>query len=142
MQAMNRPNLLGIARTRRGATSIEYGLIAALIAIAVLGALSLLGYRVSDLFNAINVNLPGGPVASMRALYNYLDTHNCGNGNGSLVAAEWSDHYYQVCTEDCVAQVDLNSYFYTFDQDTTGELEFDEWSQFSEGWIETYGEPK
>ena len=36
-----------------GATAIEYGLIAALIAVVIIGALTLLGTSISDKFNTI-----------------------------------------------------------------------------------------
>lgn len=36
-----------------GATAIEYGLIAALIAVVIIGAVSLLGENISDKFNTI-----------------------------------------------------------------------------------------
>jgi hypothetical protein len=119
---------------RLGASSIEYSLLVALIAISMLVTLALVGDRLSALFT---ISLPGSPLGDMQALYGYLDNHNCGNGNGSLVAAEWSDHYYQVC-EECMDIEDLNAYFYAFDGDTTGELEQDEWNSFCVNWIENY----
>lgn len=48
---MTRPNL----RTdQRGATAIEYGLIAALIALASLIAFRMLGLNLANIFNTIN----------------------------------------------------------------------------------------
>lgn len=48
---MTRPNL----RTdQRGATAIEYGLIAALIALASLIAFQMLGLNLANIFNTIN----------------------------------------------------------------------------------------
>ncbi len=38
--------------SRNGATAIEYGLIAALIAVAIIGGITLLGTSVSNTFNA------------------------------------------------------------------------------------------
>ena len=43
-----------------GATAIEYGLIAALIAMAVMGAVSTLGGKVSGTFNTISTKMPKG----------------------------------------------------------------------------------
>ncbi|MEL7107892.1 MAG: Flp family type IVb pilin [Pseudomonadota bacterium] len=40
-----------------GATAIEYGLIAALIAVAIIGAVSTLGGNVSDTFNTVSDQL-------------------------------------------------------------------------------------
>ena len=37
--------------TDDGATAVEYGLIVALIAVAIIGAVTLLGTNISDLFN-------------------------------------------------------------------------------------------
>jgi len=41
----------------RGATAIEYGLIAALIAVAAIGAMSLLGTKLSNTFSNVSNNL-------------------------------------------------------------------------------------
>ncbi len=41
-------------RDRRGATAIEYGLIAALIAVAAIGAMSRLGGKVGTTFNQVS----------------------------------------------------------------------------------------
>ncbi len=40
-----------------GATAIEYGLIAALVAIAAIGALTALGDSLTDIFTAVSNNL-------------------------------------------------------------------------------------
>ena len=40
-----------------GATAIEYGLIAALIAVAIIGALQFLGTSLNNTFNAVSNNL-------------------------------------------------------------------------------------
>ena len=44
-------------RDESGATAIEYGLIAALIAIAIIGAVSLVGTNLSNTFNSVATNL-------------------------------------------------------------------------------------
>ena len=41
----------------RGATAIEYGLIAALIAVAAIGAMSMLGTKLSNTFSNVSNNL-------------------------------------------------------------------------------------
>jgi pilus assembly protein Flp/PilA len=41
-----------------GATAIEYGLIAALIALALVAALTALGPKVADTFNKVGANMP------------------------------------------------------------------------------------
>lgn len=43
-----------------GATAIEYGLIAGLIAVAIIVALTTLGGNLSTMFNDIATKLPGG----------------------------------------------------------------------------------
>lgn len=43
--------ILRLAQNARGATAIEYGLIAALIAVAAVGAMSGLGRQISKTFN-------------------------------------------------------------------------------------------
>jgi len=42
-----------------GATAIEYGLIAALVAVAIIGAVGLLGDRITATFDAISDELVG-----------------------------------------------------------------------------------
>ena len=44
-----------------GATAIEYGLIAALVGVVLIGALTLLGPQLSNLFNSITNNLKAAP---------------------------------------------------------------------------------
>jgi len=44
-------------RDRKGATAIEYGLIAALIAVAIIAALTLVGDDMEATFNAVGNNL-------------------------------------------------------------------------------------
>jgi pilus assembly protein Flp/PilA len=44
-------------RDRRGATAIEYGLIAALIAVAAIGAMSRLGTKLGSTFNMVSSNM-------------------------------------------------------------------------------------
>jgi pilus assembly protein Flp/PilA len=46
-----------IFQSRRAATAIEYGLIAALIAVAAVAAMSSLGKKVSTTFNNVNTNM-------------------------------------------------------------------------------------
>ena len=41
-------------RSDRGATAVEYGLMVALIAIVIIAAVSLLGTRLSTLFNGVS----------------------------------------------------------------------------------------
>lgn len=49
--------VVALGRDKKGATAIEYGLIAALIAVAVIGAVTLVGNNLQDTFNAISGNL-------------------------------------------------------------------------------------
>jgi len=46
-----------LAASKRGATAIEYGLIAALIAVAAIGAMSALGGKLSNTFSNVSNNL-------------------------------------------------------------------------------------
>lgn len=48
---------LAFLRDKSGATAIEYGLIAGLIAVVIIGALTTLGTRVSNKFKAVANNL-------------------------------------------------------------------------------------
>lgn len=45
------------AKDQSGVTAIEYGLIAGLIAVVIIGAITTLGTRLSAKFNAIAANL-------------------------------------------------------------------------------------
>jgi len=48
---------LSFLKNESGATAIEYGLIAGLIAVVIIGALTLLGTNVSNKFSAVAGNL-------------------------------------------------------------------------------------
>ena len=44
-------------RSDRGATAVEYGLMVALIAIVIIGAVTALGGKLSDLFTGVSTSL-------------------------------------------------------------------------------------
>jgi pilus assembly protein Flp/PilA len=46
-----RIRIAGVSRTERGASAVEYGLLVALIAIAIIVAVSALGTNLSSIFN-------------------------------------------------------------------------------------------
>jgi pilus assembly protein Flp/PilA len=46
-----------LIKNSKGATAIEYGLIAALIAVAAVSAMSTLGSKISTTFNNVNTNM-------------------------------------------------------------------------------------
>ena len=46
-----------LVRNNRGATAIEYGLIAALIAVAAIGAMSALGTKLGNTFSNVSNNM-------------------------------------------------------------------------------------
>ena len=48
-----------LLRDEAGATAIEYGLIAALIAVAAIGAMSALGTQLSTTFNKVETEMAG-----------------------------------------------------------------------------------
>jgi pilus assembly protein Flp/PilA len=48
-----------LCRDERGATAIEYGLIAALIAVAAITAMSSLGKQLSTTFNKVTTSMSG-----------------------------------------------------------------------------------
>ena len=50
-------NLRKLFRNEKGATAIEYGLIAALIAVAAITAMTTLGEKVSTTFNNVATNM-------------------------------------------------------------------------------------
>ncbi len=50
-------NFLKLIRDSRGATAIEYGLIAALIAVAAITAMTSIGSKLGSTFNNVSSNL-------------------------------------------------------------------------------------
>lgn len=46
-----------LVRNERGATAIEYGLIAALIAVAAIGAMQGIGTKLNSTFTSVSANL-------------------------------------------------------------------------------------
>ncbi|RNJ61660.1 MAG: Flp family type IVb pilin [Porphyrobacter sp. IPPAS B-1204] len=52
-----------LARDEQGATAIEYGLIAALIAVAAITAMTALGTTLSGTFNNVNTKMKPGVTA-------------------------------------------------------------------------------
>jgi pilus assembly protein Flp/PilA len=51
---------LKLIRNEKGATAIEYGLIAALIAVAAIGAMSSIGSQLSKTFTNVSTELQAG----------------------------------------------------------------------------------
>ena len=49
--------LRNLLKNSKGATAIEYGLIAALIAVAAVSAMSALGDKISTTFNNVSTNM-------------------------------------------------------------------------------------
>jgi pilus assembly protein Flp/PilA len=50
-------NILRFLKAEEGATAIEYGLIASLVSVVIVGALLLLGPALSGIFNTVTTNL-------------------------------------------------------------------------------------
>jgi pilus assembly protein Flp/PilA len=50
-------NFLALKTDKRAVTAIEYALIAALIAVVIIGAVSLLGTQISSTFNRVSSEL-------------------------------------------------------------------------------------
>ena len=53
-----RIRLTAMTRTERGASAVEYGLLVALIAIAIIVAITALGTKLSGVFNKTTSSLP------------------------------------------------------------------------------------
>ncbi|ANF55642.1 pilus assembly protein [Brevundimonas naejangsanensis] len=49
------------AKDESGATAIEYGLIAALISVVIIGALMTIGPKVKGMFDKVDAELPAAP---------------------------------------------------------------------------------
>ena len=56
-------DLLRLSHDNRAVTALEYGLIAALIAVVIIGAVSTLGQSLSDTFNGISRHFGWGGVS-------------------------------------------------------------------------------
>ena len=54
--------ILNLSHDNRAVTALEYGLIAALIAVVIIGAVSTLGHNLSDTFNGISQHFGWGGV--------------------------------------------------------------------------------
>ena len=52
-------NFIHFAKDEDGATAIEYGLIAALVSVAAIGALTAMGNSLSTMFNSVSSALSG-----------------------------------------------------------------------------------
>jgi len=52
-------NLIGFFKDEDGATAIEYGLIAALVSVAAIGALTAMGDNLSTMFETVSSALSG-----------------------------------------------------------------------------------
>jgi pilus assembly protein Flp/PilA len=53
-----RIRMTAMAKTERGASAVEYGLLVALIAVAIIIAVQLLGTKLSGVFNKTSSSLP------------------------------------------------------------------------------------
>jgi pilus assembly protein Flp/PilA len=56
---MTMSKFIKLIRNTKGATAIEYGLIAALIAVAAIAAMSSVGSKLGDTFNNVSDELEG-----------------------------------------------------------------------------------
>jgi pilus assembly protein Flp/PilA len=56
-----------LTKNRAGATAIEYGLIAALVSVAAIGALTSLGGSLSDIFGVVSTNLADAAASATAA---------------------------------------------------------------------------
>jgi pilus assembly protein Flp/PilA len=52
-------NLSALAKDERGVTALEYGLIAGLVAVAIVTSVTALGTKLTTTFGAISAALPG-----------------------------------------------------------------------------------
>jgi pilus assembly protein Flp/PilA len=59
-----RIRLSAMARTERGASAVEYGLLVALIAVFIIGAVTLLGGHLRDIFNNTATSIGDGTTTS------------------------------------------------------------------------------
>jgi pilus assembly protein Flp/PilA len=57
MKSIIVPRLIHFTKKEDGAAAIEYGLIAALISVAIVGALTALGPQLSTVFNSVTTAL-------------------------------------------------------------------------------------
>jgi pilus assembly protein Flp/PilA len=55
-----REKILAFVKDEQGATAIEYGLLAALISVVIIGAATVVGQNLTGTFNAVGGALGGG----------------------------------------------------------------------------------
>ena len=53
-----RIRLQGMCKTERGASAVEYGLLVALIAVAIIVTVAVVGNKLNNTFEKVNQNLP------------------------------------------------------------------------------------
>lgn len=56
-----------VAKSKKGVTAIEYGLIAGLIAVVIIGAITLSGQSLSTMFNVTSTKLQGAAATASAA---------------------------------------------------------------------------
>jgi pilus assembly protein Flp/PilA len=56
-----------VAKSKKGVTAIEYGLIAGLIAVVIIGAITLSGQSLSTMFNVTSTKLQGAAATATAA---------------------------------------------------------------------------
>ena len=57
-------NLRNFVKDESGASAVEYGLLVALIAVVIIGAVTVLGHSISGMFAGVATTISGVPTAS------------------------------------------------------------------------------
>ena len=115
--------------SRRGAAQIEYALIAALVAIASIGALMMLGKSVNMSFwKVTNFGGDKGPTYEelVAAFYDHAGSDE------ELQFSEFEGLVDDFCQPKCPTQRELQDEFLAADQDSDTNIDFDEFEDLIE----------
>jgi pilus assembly protein Flp/PilA len=110
--------------TRRGATAVEYGLLAALISVAVLTSLRTLGWRLEGPFEYVQYALnwdPSFPVG-------IADAYDTWGGGDGMDPTETLDYWNSLCPA-CQQEELVDTFFEAFDGDDNDLLVDEEYDE-------------
>ena len=113
-----------------GASALEYGLVAALIGVATMGAVFLLGDTVMMSFYMILVAWGENLSPEVEDQLVAFGWERFGGGDGVMTYEEWLPVYDGFC-DDCEPPEDE---FANFDADFSGDYSYDEWDAYATAW--------
>jgi Flp pilus assembly pilin Flp len=117
---------------RRGATATEYGLITALIALVLVGALSSIGLNEMTSLGTVSWAIGSSEWGDLDARYNdYLYDFDFFNGEDDLMSASELNDYNMVYSPPQYLDYMNAIVMETYDADFSGDLDLAEWDDFA-----------